>query len=444
MFGFENDGICSPGEGPLPPGCVILSYNSSKEVPTLNKPGEPCPSAFTNECGYPEPAGEPKGITFPEGISINGYGKNENPITGYEGPSSWFTGIGPFGSFPHGSGVVNFSPAIPPGGSTYFSLESPPVGGFGSSSSLTTALSATTVTQGTPVTDTATLGGAAGTTATGPVGFNVYSDASCTKLVAAAGTAKLAGGKAGPSSPETLAVGTYYWQAHYSGSLTAQSATSECGSEVLTVQAPTTTATTLTGGGETGASIPVLLGTSVTDQAKISGSQAASAAGSVTYTVFSDSKCTKALGSSLGSVIAGTATPSAPFKAKKTGTYYFTASYSGGGLNAPSSSACGAEKLIVSVKTALGLPNGKKCFSKRKFAIHPHFPKGAKITSYEEFVNGSLVKQGHLSNHATSVNLIGLPKGTYKVALVTFTSSGNSYEDTRTFHTCVKKKHKKH
>jgi len=58
-------------------------------------------------------------------------------------------------------------------------------------------------------------------------------------------------------------------------------------------------------------------------------------------------------------------------------------------LNAPSASACGSEQMIVSVKANLGLPSGKKCFSKRAFAIHPHFPKGAKIVSYQEFINAS-------------------------------------------------------
>src|SRR6202030_4053654 len=140
--------------------------------------------------------GEPKGVTYPEGILINGYGKNENPVTGYEGPSYWFTGIAPFGAFPFGSGVVNFSPAIPPGGSTYFSLESPPVGGFGSASTLTTTLSgggqsgaSISVLQGTSVTDTATLGGANASIATGTVNYNVYGNSTCTQLVTAAGTA---------------------------------------------------------------------------------------------------------------------------------------------------------------------------------------------------------------------------------------------------------------
>ena len=158
----------------------------------------------------------------------------------------------------------------------------------------------------------------------------------------------------------------------------------------------------------------------------------------MTYTLYKEANCKTALSSSVASVTGGVAASSAAVN-EPVGTYYWVASYSGGGLNAPSSSTCGSEVLIVSTQTNLGLPNGKKCFSKRAFAIHPRFPKGAKIVSYEEFINGTLAKQGKLSKHATSVDLIGLPKGTYKVELLTFTASGASYEDTRTFHTCVPK-----
>jgi hypothetical protein len=47
---------------------------------------------------------------------------NGDRQNGYEGPTSWFSGI----SSDTSGGTVNFSPAIPPGGSTYFSLEAPP------------------------------------------------------------------------------------------------------------------------------------------------------------------------------------------------------------------------------------------------------------------------------------------------------------------------------
>jgi hypothetical protein len=460
LFGFDGDGICLPGGGPLPKGCQVLPENSFKEASVKANIGKECAyegevkegkteTELLESCGFPAPAGEPAGLSFPTDISFDGF-DNGDEISGYEGPTSWFTGIGALGANATGAGTINFSPAIPPGGSSYFGLESPPAGGFGSASSLTTTLSGAgqagasiTVLQGASVTDTATLGGANASIATGAVAYKIYSDSACTHLVTAAGEGALTNGAAVASTAANLAAGVYYWQATYGGDANNKAISSECGSEVLTVQAPTTTTTIQTGGGVTGASIPVLKGSAVTDLAHIAGAQAASATGTVTYTLYKEAKCKAVETSSIASVTGGVAGSSAAVNLP-VGTYYWVASYSGGGLNAPSSSACGSEKLIVSTKTNLGLPNGKKCFSKRAFAIHPRFPKGAKIVSYEEFINGKLVKQGKLNKNATSVDLIGLPKGAYKVELLTFAASGASYEDTRTFHTCVAKKHKKH
>jgi hypothetical protein len=460
LFGFDGDGICLPGGPPLPKGCQVLPENDNKEASVKANIGKECAyegevkegKTFTElleNCGFPAPAGEPAGVTFPSGLEFDGF-DNGDEISGYEGPTSWFTGIGPLGSYATGAGTINFSPALAPGGSTYFSLESPPIGGFGSAATLTTTLSgggqsgaSITVLQGTPVTDSAVLGGANATIATGTVAYSVYSNSTCTQLVTAAGSGVLANTTAAASTAANLAPGVYYWQAIYGGDANNKAVASECGSEVLTVQAPTTTTTLQTGGGVTSPTIPVLKGTSVTDQAHIAGAEAASATGTVTYTLYKDAACKTALTTSVASVTGGVAIASAPVN-EKVGTYYWVASYSGGGLNAPSVSACGSEKLIVSTKANLGLPTGKACFSKRDFAIHPRFPKGAKIVSYEEFINGKLSKQGKLKNSATSVDLIGLPKGAYKVELVTFAANGASYEETRTFHTCVAKKHKHH
>jgi hypothetical protein len=462
LFGFEFDGICSVGP-PIAPGCKVQP-ETPEHFKSIEPPGTEC--AFAGEfregkevkttvfenCAFNPPAGEPAGLVFPAGVAPIAIAANGDQVSGYEGPTSWFTNIGPIGFNTTGSGTINFSPAIPPGGSTYFSLESPPVGGFGTASSLTTTLSgggqagpSINVPQGTAVTDSATLGGLNAATATGEVAYNIYSDAQCSHLVVAAGSKPLAGGAAGPSNPANLPVGVYYWQASYGGDANNKPVSSACGGEVLTVQAPTTTSTVQSGGGVSGPSIPLILGATVTDQAHIAGAQAASATGTVAYTLWSDSKCTKALASSAGAVTGGLGAPSIPIKPTKTGTYYWTASYSGAGLNAPSSSPCGSEILIVSKKGNI-FPKGfgKKCLSKRAFAIHPRFARGAKITSFKEFINGKLVKEGRLSNRATSVNLIGLPKGTYKVELVTVASNGESFEDTRTFHTCVPKKRHRH
>ena len=128
LFGFEGDGICDPGGPPIPSGCV----------PQAGAPaGTVCEAQSTN-CSFPAPPGEPAGYTEP-GASGSGL-----PQNGYEGPTSWFSNV----STDESSGVVHFSPAIPPGGSTYFSLEEPPVGtsiGVGGTAPLPGAMSPPTV-----------------------------------------------------------------------------------------------------------------------------------------------------------------------------------------------------------------------------------------------------------------------------------------------------------
>jgi hypothetical protein len=108
LFGFESDGICTPGAPPIPSGCV----------PQAGAPaGTDCTTAQGGFCAFPAPAGQPAGYVEPGAPS----GVTQNS---YEGPTSWFSNV----STDTSSGVVHFSPAIPPGGSTYFSLEEPPVG----------------------------------------------------------------------------------------------------------------------------------------------------------------------------------------------------------------------------------------------------------------------------------------------------------------------------
>jgi hypothetical protein len=205
---------------------------------------------------------------------------------------------------------------------------------------------------------------------------------------------------------------------------------------------PTTTTTTQSGAGSSGASITVPQGTAVSDQAHIAGSAAASATGTVTYNLYKDSKCTvAATAGSTASVLNGVAGPSAAVKPGP-GTYYWKVTYGGNATNDGSTSACGSEVLVVAVnETHLGLPASNACLSKRAFLVHPRAPKGVKLVSVEVLINGKLSKKGPLSGHATTVSLVGLPKGTFKVALITKSSEGKTYEEVRTFHTCVAGKH---
>lgn len=114
LFSFEGDGICNPGGTPIPAGCV----------PTAASPaGTTCDGS--TECSFPPPPGQPAGYVEPGALS----GSTQN---GYEGPTTWFSNV----SSDTSSGTVNFSPALQPGQSTYFSLEEPPSGaaiGAGSS-----------------------------------------------------------------------------------------------------------------------------------------------------------------------------------------------------------------------------------------------------------------------------------------------------------------------
>jgi hypothetical protein len=215
------------------------------------------------------------------------------------------------------------------------------------------------VVAGTPVTDTGTLSGANASAATGTVTYTVYSDAACTKVAASAGSQAVAGGVMPPSSAVALTTaGTFYWKAAYSGDAENGASASTCGTtgEVETVTPPppaTSLATALAGGGHTGAKLLVPSGQPASDVATLSGTNAAKATGTVTFSVFSDSKCTKLVVSQVTKAItAGKATSAA--QTLPAGMYFWTASYSGDAANRASSSPCGSE--VLTVKAAAGKP----------------------------------------------------------------------------------------
>jgi hypothetical protein len=123
--------------------------------------------------------------------------------------------------------------------------------------------------------------------------------------------------------------------------------------------APTALATTQTAGITTGANITVPGGTiGETDQARISGTNAPTSTGAVTYGLYSSSSCkasSKVASAGTKTVTGGKAAASSPItKTLKAGKYYWQASYSGDTFNLPSTTACGSEKLIVSPVSAPG------------------------------------------------------------------------------------------
>ena len=108
---------------------------------------------------------------------------------------------------------------------------------------LTTALSQTTITTGGSVSDQATITGAP-SGAGGTITYSVYSDSACQTLFADATPAvnSVSGGQAPASKQITFDnAGTFYWQATYSGDVAnnAGGSSSACGSETLLVSEST-------------------------------------------------------------------------------------------------------------------------------------------------------------------------------------------------------------
>jgi hypothetical protein len=100
-----------------------------------------------------------------------------------------------------------------------------------------------TVPAGTSVTDTAAVS-ASGAPQSGRVTYFVFTDPGCTAQVPGArlGGSSSGSGAYGPSAAVNLPVGTYYFEAIYSGNGKVAPARSVCGSEVLTVEPPCTCA----------------------------------------------------------------------------------------------------------------------------------------------------------------------------------------------------------
>lgn len=168
--------------------------------------------------------------------------------TGYEGPAVEFDSTEELVKFA-GEGLA-------PGASAYFSLEGislegltqltcgPQIEREGCHTLAPTTLATTlsggghsgakglSVPDGTSVTEQATLSGTDVSPADGTIEYDVYSDPQCTHEVTTAGTFPVSAGTIPPSNAETLAPGTYYWQATYSGDAIYAGTHSPCSSVV--------------------------------------------------------------------------------------------------------------------------------------------------------------------------------------------------------------------
>jgi ABC-type phosphate transport system substrate-binding protein len=117
---------------------------------------------------------------------------------------------------------------------------------------------------------------------------------------------------------------------------------------------PTSLTTSLSGEGESGASITVLEGASVKDQATLAGENAAKATGKVSYAVYADTTCKELVTKAGEFEVKEGKVPASEEKTLEGGkTYYWQADYSGDSFNAESTSACGSEVLAVKATTSL-------------------------------------------------------------------------------------------
>jgi hypothetical protein len=121
---------------------------------------------------------------------------------------------------------------------------------------------------------------------------------------------------------------------------------------------PTTLTTAQTSGSSTAADVTIPAGTiGETDHATITGTNASTATGTVTYALYSSSSCAASslIADSSAGVTGVTDGPSAPITiALGTGHYYWQAFYSGDAANKASASTCGSEVLTVVPAATLG------------------------------------------------------------------------------------------
>jgi hypothetical protein len=204
--------------------------------------------------------------------------------------------------------------------------------------SIATTLSATSISIGQSVTDSAALTGATAN-AGGTVTYTVYTNSSCSAGAQDAGTKTVVNGVVPDSNPITFnSAGDFFWQAVYSGDANNNGASSACTSEHMIVnknQPSASTAQTL---------LP-------NDSFTLSGATL-NATGSITFNLYApgDTTCSgaPALTQTVNVLGNGTyATTNNSFFASAEGTWRWQSSYSGDANNGSVSSPCGTERFTI-------------------------------------------------------------------------------------------------
>jgi len=292
-FAFDDDGVCQ-------------DPNSTSH---LAGPVPPCGSTIVMGTNYD-----------------NGrYPDKDNTIdkTGYGGPDGYFTNISPNLK----TGTINFITAIPPGGTTYFSLEEKLTASVFCQDSITLS----------PLTSSYTIGGTATVTATILNNFTPAPGVPVTFKISAGPNA----GKTTTVTTDTNGLATFVYSSLATGTDTVQATYTDpdCGSHSAS---PATIAWVKAGPSMTTQTSPTSLTvgtpTTVGDTATFQDTKPGiPPTGSVTFTMYSDDTCLSPAGiSGTGPVTTTNAGVSSAkytttWTAPAAGTYYWTASYPGDG-----------------------------------------------------------------------------------------------------------------
>jgi hypothetical protein len=200
-----------------------------------------------------------------------------------------------------------------------------------------------TVAPNVGVKDTATLSGPNAPIAGGTVTYGVYSNNTCTTLISSAGTMTVSAGVVPNSSAVILAgVGTYYWDAAYSGDVLNDPSDAGC-SEIETVAIPPATVSTTVddASGSTPWNGAEVTGAAARDTASVASTWGFTPTGTVLYSFFTNGTCAGTAASTDTETIAAGATPnSTATAALGAGSYSYHAAYSGDSNNAASTGAC--------------------------------------------------------------------------------------------------------
>jgi len=211
---------------------------------------------------------------------------------------------------------------------------------------------ATSVTAGTTVHDTATING--GTQSGGTVTYTFFTNGLCTAPGTSASTVSVTNGVVPDSSAFTpVTPGSYSFNATYSGDANNNKASSSCESLNVTSKLTPTLGTTIKD--TNGVTVTtVLVGTAVHDTATLSGGSPV-ITGTITYFFFSNLQCSGPPSTAFApfpqtvTIGSGNSIPASATLIPGAGPYSFNATYSGDAINNPVTSSC--EPLTINKQT---------------------------------------------------------------------------------------------